>query len=566
MATAAVDTDDDCRHMGVYPRCGICAGRISRHERAIALFGDSNSTSYRGHTRPFPFPQPGYAIHNVDGYFLCRYPNCERCACLPEFAPIHFDCFEIFRQQCSVTESNALNRLRVLIHLSATMVDKDMLSTICGRTGLPRLHTLPPELLEKIRQYSKYAWLWRYILAFQLADYISASEPDSLRTVPLREIVFWERGGEFKRVMGPHQQLPTLRLTIDTAGISKIERISDTDVYAGECTGRFAFIVQREASIPDVTAQLKDGRLRLKLPVSIQTLYTWNTNVIPSRALSNVYPNDWSSCQNIYTVEMDRVKGIAFFYSHQNPAAMDTFIRFSNRLGRSLVWIYLPISQRDRVLALGIREELQSRRPSALFRTKLMGDTTIGPQLDGKAGDRYLAASVPLAMMYGEPIEGRLIRFFGGHCRVPRDGPLPSRRFLLINPGPCPIEDDRCFFSWAPLSAVTSTLVFYDQNTGFCRGILFHYRNGGSRAVGQCRLHVDPAKSVVQPGQLCFRTTSCLSRRDRPIYNVEVKFKQAAQTKPTGKDSDRWESRPMKGLVNFWFTTEASFLAIRESN
>lgn len=95
------------------------------------------------------------------------------------------------------------------------------------------------------------------MLALRVADDISAMEPEPLLMLPLREILFWERGGKFERVTGSLQPPPTLRLTIDTTGISKVERLSDTPVYTGRCTSHFAFIVQSEASISDVTAQLK---------------------------------------------------------------------------------------------------------------------------------------------------------------------------------------------------------------------------------------------------------------------------------------------------------------------
>lgn len=243
---------------------------------------------------------------------------------------------------------------------------------------------------------------------------------------------------------------------------------------------------------------------------------------------------------------------------------MDTFVRkFPNRLGRVLVWIYLPISKHDRALVLGIREAWQSRDLNVLVRTKLVGDVIIGMQSEGKVKDLCLAASPPLTIIYGEPSDGGPVRFFGAHPGHPLDKPLPER-FQLERPGRCPIGD-RAYFSWAPLCDVLSTLVFYDQSTGFCRGILFHYLNGGSRAVGQCRPQVDPAESVVRPGRLCFRADSCSSRWNRMIYMVQVKFKHGAGTSHTEKDIDGWESRPMKGMVKFWFTPQSSFLVVVEN-
>ena len=210
---------------------------------------------------------------------------------------------------------------------------------------------------------------------------------------------------------------------------------------------------------------------------------------------------------------MDGIKDITFFFCtaqlfglHIHPSeescAMDTFAgTFSFPPNRDLVWIYLPISQHDRALVLGIR----APRPlglNVLVRTELMVDIIIGLQHEHHVKDRCLAASAPLTMIYGETTRGYPTHLFGGYCKAPQDQPL-LKPFRLERPGPCPIDDD-AYFSLAPLCGASSTLVFYDQDTGFCRGILFHYEKGGSMAVGQCRLHVDPAEGVVRPVRLCF--------------------------------------------------------------
>ena len=251
-----------------------------------SVFGNDDSTSYRGYTRPFPFPQPGgFGRTIVNGHTLCRNPDCRHCAASPEFAPIHFDCFGIFKQQRSVSASSddALNRLWILaawrnpwrgakpIHFSAPLVDKDMLMTISGFCGLPRLHTLPLELLETIWQFSNRSLLWRCISALRLADYMSATKPEQLWTVPLSKILFWERQKEVEVIIGCRSSLPILRLTVDSAGISKVERLPGPPTYAGECTSSSSFIVQDEASISKAEAQLKVRFF--PMPVSFWVLY-----------------------------------------------------------------------------------------------------------------------------------------------------------------------------------------------------------------------------------------------------------------------------------------------------
>ncbi|KAK4102523.1 hypothetical protein N658DRAFT_566091 [Parathielavia hyrcaniae] len=502
MATATEDiSDDDGGHLGLHPRCGICADTISRHERVIALFGNHYSTSYRGRTRIFAFAQPGHTITRVNGCLLCRYPDSRRCAASPEFAPIHFDCFEIFRQQCSVSASVAMQRLWIVaswrnpwrgarpVHLTAPMVDKDTLGTISGFCGLPRLCTLPLELLEMIRQYSEHSLLWRCIPALQLADNVSATEPEPLLTVPLQEVHFWERGG---------------KLILDSDGISKVERLPGPPSYTGECTSRTAFIVQDEASVSQVVVRLKDGRLRLERPAGLRTLLIWNTPAPPSLALCKAYPADLPSCHVIHAVEMDAMEGITFFFSGGQLFGIHPHRRSEESCGKDTF---------DRDF------------PNRLRRALLAGDVIIGLQPKGEVvKDRYLAASTHLKMLYGEPREGRP----------------------------------------ALLCDVLSTLVSYEQDNGYCRGILFRYQNGGSRAVGQCRRLVDPAESVVRPVQLCFRITSSSWRWNRMVCSVRVRFEEGARTNHAEQDSDGWESRPMKGLLKFWFTRESSFLIVEE--
>lgn len=227
-----------------------------------------------------------------------------------------------------------------------------------------------------------------------------------------------------------------------------------------------------------------------------------------------------------------------------------------------LVWIYLPLPPQDRAVALGIQEVLRGRF-NILVRTELMGDIMVGlqPKGDGKA--RCLAASAPVTIIYGERKEGFPMRFFGSYSRLPVSQSL-IEPFRLEYPGPCPIDGNNVYFSWAPLCGVASTLVFYDEYTRYCYGILFHYQNGGSRAVGECRLHVDPAERVDRPARLCFKAIPLYvpHRRD-PIYRkTQVKFKQDDQTSGTENGMEGWEIRPMQGILKFWFTTVSSALVV----
>lgn len=211
---------------------------------------------------------------------------------------------------------------------------------------------------------------------------------------------------------------------------------------------------------------------------------------------------------------------------------------------------------------LGIREGRQLRNQSIVIRTKLVGDVIVGMQCKGAIRDWNFGVSAPLTMIYGEPKQGSSINLFGAYCRIPADEGPANPVFRLPNPSGSTM-DDNAYFSWAPLSGVSSTLVFYDEHNGACKGILFRYRNGGARAVGQCRLQVDPTQGVDQPVRVCFRVDSCSSRFNRTLYLTRVKFEQTPQAGGTA-EVEGWESHQMEGMIKFWFTTESGFVAVED--
>ncbi len=292
----------------------------------------------------------------------------------------------------------------------------------------------------------------------------------------------------------------------------------------------------------------------------------WNTPFPPSEALCRADLVDTNSCQFLRVVELDDIKGITFFFIYgalsgvhvhysDESCAMDTYTRELNDRGReAVVWIYLPISTRDQVLLLGTRRALQSESGDRciLFRTKLAGDIIIGKEMRENVEDNWLAAPAPVAMLYGDPKPGRNITFFGGHNRALSPDPALLRPFH--QPGPGSVLLGQAYFSWAPLSSVSSAVVFSDESTGACRGILFCYHDGGARAVGQCRLHVDSTASVLRPARICFQVDSDPDRINKTAHTPRVKFKGARSGGASSKVEEGWESRQMEGIIKFWIS------------
>lgn len=232
------------------------------------MIGDNDSTSYRGHTRPFPFPQSGSTTTRVDGYLQCRYPGCKQCAASPEFIPIHCDCCEIFKANCHVGDTDVLSRLWTFaawkkpwrgtlpIHLANRGIDMQMLKRTAQLAGLPLLCKLPMELLEMIRGFSEYSLFWRCISALLLANRVSRTDQEPLVTMSLSRILSWERHGSLSHGT-PDSLPPAVRLTINLGGISKIDSISCEHRYSRECYDHSLFVVVRRELISDVTAQLQ---------------------------------------------------------------------------------------------------------------------------------------------------------------------------------------------------------------------------------------------------------------------------------------------------------------------
>ncbi|KAI1506712.1 hypothetical protein F5X99DRAFT_365271 [Biscogniauxia marginata] len=544
-------------HLALCPQCGICTDIIFRHERVVALFGNDDSTSYRGQTRPFLFPDVELTITTVDGFLLCRYPNCKRCAASPHFIPVHYECFNIIRQ-CCIESIDALDRLWTAaawrrarpIYLLGDRPDTNSLKALAQACQLPQLCQLPLELLGIIQGYSEHALLWRAISAHSLAARISSTSPEPLFAMSLSDILFWKRGGKLEtRSDAPLLPMTSMRLTIDSDGISKIERTSDQP--SKEVShGSFAYIIEQEQTVAKFAAQLKDGLLRLVLPRGQPTPRIWNTPNPPDLSLCTPYISAYPSWQRFFAVDTGRIAGITFFFSlgrlfgihthYSNTSdAMPTYHHFSHRRRRGIVWVYQPITEHDRLLVLGVRESSHGEL-SVLIRTERTGDVVIGSYVLGPARNQCLGWRPPITLIYNEPIEGQGISFLGTYCGLSSKMELP-KPFVVQKVRSHPLGEC-AYFSRAPLANVASAEVFYDESNQFCRGIMFRYRDGSCRAVGQCRVHVDATKRISQPLQFCYRIDTCDHGR-QVVHSLQVALEEG----PLHQHSEGWSCHRLDG-------------------
>lgn len=161
-------------------------------------------------------------------------------------------------------------------------------------------------------------------------------------------------------------------------------------------------------------------------------------------------------------------------------------------------------------------------------------------------------------MIYGEPAEQQPVHAFGA-----RHGAFGRDKF----PAPFSMQDfrpdvDNAYFSWAPLEGIQSIRGFYDKDTGLCRGLIFQYENGGLRAVGECRKHLDDDVLTVKPPVLCFQPAPNLASWGKPkAIGVRVELGNDVDHEHTGEG---WECLHLgHGVLTFSFTEDASSISYR---
>ncbi|KAK4210339.1 hypothetical protein QBC37DRAFT_442797 [Rhypophila decipiens] len=588
--TPFIAKKDETLHIQLYPYCGICSDEIFC-EPAVALYGNSDSTGYHGHTKPFSFVgtywSRGPRWRTGRTANSCWHPDCHPClgsATSPEAAPVHFDCLRLFQRHCSVRGRAAFERLWIVTSwrspwhrarppcLSAEPLDRDTLMTLSGFGGLPPLYKLPLELAEMIRHHSADSVFWRCLMALRVAKHVSRTKPGAFSTMPLRQVLSWERGGKLELVVRSSKPHQTLVITLDSAGVCKIERVSHRPPSWGGSRGRFAFIVEEEEFLPNVIVQLKAQKLTI-----------WSTPSAPrSLYLRKPHCPPFADGQLMHAVKMDEVDGITFFFSAGNvvgihphlssrpSCAMDTLRTLSEEMRGTVAWVYLPILRHDRVLLLGCGSRLGTR--DVLIRTELVGDVVLGSNAKDEFRPphppKFLAAAsadAPLTLIWAQQMVGRPVLFLGTYCQEQAETP-PTSPFEMKNFGPCPIDIIfPIYMSSASLDLVMSTQIFYNEE-GFCRGIIFIYVNGGAQAVGQCRVGVDSSKGFFEPTLISFCNTRDLDFDQDPVSNLQITFKQS-DAETDAKDvtaSEVWETRPMRGVVKFYSTRDCAFLAVEE--
>ncbi|KIH93326.1 hypothetical protein SPBR_04159 [Sporothrix brasiliensis 5110] len=298
----------------------------------------------------------------------------------------------------------------------------------------------------------------------------------------------------------------------------------------------------------------------------------------------------------LYAVETDRCFGLTFFclsgklfgiHVHRtaDDDATTTYRRLVARVRERMVWVFLPIPRKDRLVALwACRSDTgDSKDFSLIARMKLAGDVAVGNGIGNSAKALLLAFGESVTLVYGEPREGEPIRIMGtypgdGPRKTPADvdtHPVQDARntrhirhirspALVSTPTTLKVVHYNPYVSSAPLDNVVSVRVFYVPSKGICRGLLLLYSNGCMRALGQCRISEDDNWVVANPAAICHRPLQYHA------YKRETKFDgitvSVATMKQHAHENDGWMCHNIgQGVLHFHYTDNNEYAMIYEA-
>ncbi|ORY58252.1 uncharacterized protein BCR38DRAFT_448479 [Pseudomassariella vexata] len=584
--------DGNAKHTHFRAQCGICGLELFAGVSFVPLICCESVLCLDNAI----FPENGNKDLTLDGNLLCWSPSCRRCGLSPEAVAIHSDCFKMFKKEC--TTKDALNRLWTAVVSRSpwrgapnfqldrdTNLAIDLVCEMAEKYGIPSLRLLPPELIRMIQDYSQSGTFWRYISVTSFSRELSVASVNPI-SILLCNISTWVRGREPTLLESPgHPSI--IRLTMDSRGIREIERLSHRPPYQHWRSDNMAFAIQEESHLGNITTQYKVvplsktmvprsnavqySVLRLELPENFRGFHIWDMPN-PPRLEDCRFCGHIPQSTRFRTIDLRGATGLTFFFSFSKvyaihahtpkmPHAKREFERLTKRRQADMAWVYLPIPKGDDITALGVRVRHSegrfiTQKPCFLVRTKLAGDVSIGPCRRGKYKDIILSQLNPSLFIYNTADLGPAT-IFGTYS-------LEQRNDISFLPFHHRSSDDASIhhanFSSAPLNNVTRIQVFEDEELGFCRAMLFDYENGARRAVGNCRLGVDPAKTYLNPSRICYCSTQYLSQHSSVVRQM-IRVESGSESTHRHQ-IHTWVCSAMEGNLEFWFSGEESIITI----
>lgn len=157
-------------------------------------------------------------------------------------------------------------------------------------------------------------------------------------------------------------------------------------------------------------------------------------------------------------------------------------------------------------------------------------------------------------LVYGVPTDGA-ISFAGAFPTV--DGGIAPTFAKWTAP-----FENACFSS-ASLENVRQARVYYHKDARHFQGIILDYANGTRRALGQCRLGLDPVVQSNKPFSICYAHKPFVSPNTRAtLYRVDVVFRGDEGCQREDTELLKWTCCAMEGTVQVWFAESQTRLNV----
>lgn len=184
---------------------------------------------------------------------------------------------------------------------------------------------------------------------------------------------------------------------------------------------------------------------------------------------------------------------------------------------------------------------------------RLGGDVSVGCTSSKATRDLLFPGATPHTLIYSTE-ELRPISVFGTYAteQIPAS---PTHLFSKPTTGTPPFAD--AYFLTTSLNNVECATVFNREETGYCIGILFEYKNGAKRSVGQCRVGLDPVERYHDPGRVCLRRVNAGSECRTSVNTLfEVTMVQIAKSLEHQHSGDGWTCFANQGYLEAWFSCD----------
>ncbi|OAA70684.1 hypothetical protein ISF_02658 [Cordyceps fumosorosea ARSEF 2679] len=567
------------RHVRIHPECSLCGCYFDVGEPMIALLGDRFHPTCRVIDASL-FPIAIYCNQKPNTpWTFCQLPKCTKCAAELESITVHQDCFQMFLEQTATHKRITAYNLWHAAHarypwrgfwpLPVTMLDEDAVNFAMAHAAthwqIP-LAMLPYELLLAICENLQHSVFWRYVLAREFVRKLIAKANDKTSTTTtLSQIASWKRGSAPK--IATPDAGSYFRLTIDSRGLQEIERLVDIPARSAMRSEACAYVVDSVQQLGEISTSFQLGLARLYPPSKgMRQLRSWDTPGPPVPPDHQFSPDLQPICPRLGTIETRHSFGITFFISsgtiaaihahtEQAPSAYSCFLRLNPVKRKWVAWIFVPIH--GGIDKFGFRTPLlppgATLPPfagSLLLHMKISGEVVLGPYMhDGR--DLWMEDD-PTTLIHGISRMGAVYPL----GTAPRNEEGEEEEVFYQNPMNLSPPFEHAYFSYAELDEVVYVEVYHDKALRICRGVVVGYKNGGARALGQCRIGVDAVRVYERPLCFCYKTTKYLRHGTR-VERDSVEIECHSQAYHDHAE-DGWTCCKFPSRLEWWFTSEES--------